>query len=52
LLDDFLSYLRGFPALWNPTGAECARYWLETYPPSTHLHLEPSVWRDYPGSLS
>ena len=52
LLDDFLSYLRGFPALWNPTGAECARYWLETYPPSSHLHLEPSIWRDYPGSLS
>jgi hypothetical protein len=24
LLDDFLAYLRGFPGLWNPTGAECA----------------------------
>ena len=52
LLDDFLAYLRGFPCLWNPTGAECARYWLETYPGSTYLRLEPSIWQDYPGSLS
>jgi len=52
LLDDFLSYLRGFPALWNPTGAECAGYWLETYPASAYLRLEPSIWQDYPGSLS
>jgi len=52
LLADFFAYLRGFPALWNPTGAQCARYWLETYPASTYLRLEPSIWRDYPGSLS
>ena len=52
LLDDFLAYLRGFPCLWNPTGAECARYWLETYPASAYLRLEPSIWQDYPGSLS
>jgi hypothetical protein len=52
LLDDFLSYMRGFPGLWNPAGAECARYWLETYPASVYLRLEPSIWRDYPGSLS
>jgi peptidoglycan/xylan/chitin deacetylase (PgdA/CDA1 family) len=52
LLDDFLGYLRTFPALWNPTGEECARYWLETYPASSFLRLEPSIWRDYAGSLS
>jgi hypothetical protein len=52
LLDDFLSYLHGFPGLWNPTGTDCARYWLETYPASAYLRLEPSIWRDYPGSLS
>ena len=52
LLDDLLSYMRGFPGLWNPTGAECARYWLETYPASAYLRLEPGIWRDYPGSLS
>jgi peptidoglycan-N-acetylglucosamine deacetylase len=52
LLDDFLVHLRGFPSLWNPTGEECARYWLATYPASTYLRLEPSIWQDYPGSLS
>jgi peptidoglycan/xylan/chitin deacetylase (PgdA/CDA1 family) len=52
LLDDFLSYARGLPDLWNPTGTQCARYWLETYPASACLRLEPSIWRDYPGSLS
>ena len=51
LLDDFLFSMRGFPGLWNPTVAECARYWRETYPPSTYLRLEPSIWRDHPGSL-
>ena len=42
----------GLPDLWNPTGAECARYWSTTYPAATHLRLEPSIWKDYPGSLS
>ena len=52
LLDEFLAELRGYPNLWNPTAVECARYWLETYPADTHLRLEPSIWQDYPGSLS
>jgi peptidoglycan/xylan/chitin deacetylase (PgdA/CDA1 family) len=52
LLEDFLAYIRGFPDLWNPTGQECAAYWLEAYPASSHLRLEPSIWQDYPGSLS
>jgi peptidoglycan-N-acetylglucosamine deacetylase len=52
LLDEFLSELRGFPGPWNPTGSECARYWLEHYPASRCLQLEPSIWQDYPGSLS
>jgi peptidoglycan-N-acetylglucosamine deacetylase len=52
MLDEFLTHLRGFPALWNPTGAECARYWLGTYPPATSLRLEPSIWQEHPGSLS
>ena len=51
-LDEFLAELREYPSLWNPTAAECARYWLETYPAGTHLHLEPSIWQDYPGSFS
>jgi len=52
LLDEFLAELRQYPSLWNPTAAECAHYWLETYPVGTALHLEPSIWRDHPGSLS
>ena len=52
MLDEFLAELRGYPGLGNPTAAECARYWLETYPASAHLRLAPSIWQDYPGSLS
>jgi peptidoglycan/xylan/chitin deacetylase (PgdA/CDA1 family) len=52
LLDRFLTHARGFPGLWNPTGTECALHWQDTYPAGTHLALEPSIWVDYPGSLS
>jgi peptidoglycan/xylan/chitin deacetylase (PgdA/CDA1 family) len=52
LLEDFLAYMGRLPDLWNPTGAECAAYWARTYPAATHLALEPSIWKDYPGSLS
>ncbi len=51
-LEEFLGYMASLPDLWNPTGAECARYWADTYPAATHLKLEPSIWNDYPGSLS
>ena len=43
---------RGLPELWYATSAEGARHWLATFPAATHLKLEPSIWRDYPGSLS
>ncbi len=52
LLEDFLDRLIEVPGLWNPTGAELAAYWSKTYPASTHLNLEPSIWVDYPGSMS
>jgi len=52
LLEDFFAGLAEFPGLWNPTGAEAAAYWRETYPAETHLNLEPSIWEDHPGSLS
>ncbi|MDA1099641.1 MAG: polysaccharide deacetylase family protein [Proteobacteria bacterium] len=52
LLEDFLGYLRTYPGVWNPTGGQCANYWLQSYPASSHLRLEDSIWRDYPGSLS
>jgi peptidoglycan/xylan/chitin deacetylase (PgdA/CDA1 family) len=52
LLDRFLAHVRSFPDVWTPTGAKCAQYWRETYPPETHLRLSPSIWQDIPGSLS
>ncbi|MEO9191025.1 MAG: hypothetical protein ABI224_13660, partial [Acetobacteraceae bacterium] len=51
-LDRFLEHVRRFPGVWNPTASGCARQWEATYPKDTHLKLEPSVWVDYPGSLS
>jgi peptidoglycan/xylan/chitin deacetylase (PgdA/CDA1 family) len=52
LLEDFLSFVREFPEVWNATSAQCATYWRAAYPAPEFLRLEPSVWRDYPGSLS
>jgi len=52
LLEDFLVHVRGFPGVWNPCSAHCARYWKATYPAGDYLRLEPSIWRDYEGSLS
>lgn len=51
-LELFLEHLTDGSATWNPTAAECARYWLERYPMETHLKLSPSIWQDYEGSLS
>jgi peptidoglycan/xylan/chitin deacetylase (PgdA/CDA1 family) len=52
LLEDFFAHVRGFPGVWNATCLECARYWKTSYPADEYLKLEPSIWRDYPGSLS
>lgn len=52
MFEKFLLHIKGFPAIWNPTGSECARYWKERYPTSSFLNLEESIWKDYPGSLS
>jgi len=52
LLEDFLAHMRSFPGVWTPTGSACARWWLDNYPADRTLRLEPSIWRDYPGSLS
>jgi len=52
MLERFILHLQMFPAIWNPTGNECARYWQERYPARSFLKLKESIWRDYPGSLS
>lgn len=51
LLQDFLQHLRGHDGVWNPTGSELAQHWRAAHPPET-MRLTPSIWRDYPGSLS
>lgn len=51
-LEAFLAHMADLPDLWNATGTECAGYWSKTYPAATSLKLEPSIWKDYPGSLS
>ena len=52
LLEQFLDHAGRLPDVWNPTSTDCARYWTATFPAATYLRLEPSIWRDYPGSLS
>ena len=52
LLEQFCQQLASADALWNPTSGECARYWLEQFPETDCLNLTPSIWRDFPGSLS
>jgi peptidoglycan/xylan/chitin deacetylase (PgdA/CDA1 family) len=52
ILETILNHMQGFPGIWNPTAAQCAQYWKVQYPASSTLHLEPSIWKDYPGSLS
>lgn len=52
LVDALLTHVRQGPPLWNATAIDCARYWTATCPAATTLKLEPSTWRDYPGSLS
>jgi peptidoglycan/xylan/chitin deacetylase (PgdA/CDA1 family) len=52
LLEDFFTRIGERPAVWNATGGDVARYWHEAYPQETTLRLEPSIWKDHPGSLS
>jgi peptidoglycan/xylan/chitin deacetylase (PgdA/CDA1 family) len=52
LLDSFLGHARSVPGVLNMTAERCASWWRNTYPAETHLILKPSIWKDYPGSLS
>ena len=53
MLEQFLDYAKSLPELVDtPTSADCARHWTKTFLAATHLKLEPSIWQDYPGSLS
>lgn len=50
--ESLLAALSQYPDLWNATGADCAAHWSQAFPPEKTLRLEPSIWADYPGSLS
>lgn len=52
VVDEFLDHAKSLPGLWNATAGECAAYWLKNYPAESSLKLEPSIWKDYPDSLS
>ena len=52
LLEDFLTRISELSDVWNPTAGEVVSYWLRAYPKESALKLEPSIWKDYAGSLS
>jgi peptidoglycan/xylan/chitin deacetylase (PgdA/CDA1 family) len=49
LLETFLQHANGSAGVWNTTASTVIAHWrqLDSAP-----RLEPSIWRDYPGSLS
>jgi peptidoglycan/xylan/chitin deacetylase (PgdA/CDA1 family) len=51
-LDAFLAYATTLPGIWGATAGDCARHWLDTYPASTSLRLEPSIWQHHEDSLN
>jgi peptidoglycan/xylan/chitin deacetylase (PgdA/CDA1 family) len=52
LLEDFLAHMVGHTGLWNATGSAIAEHWRALCPEADYPRIEPSIWRDYPGSLS
>ncbi len=52
VLETILAHIQEASGVWNPTAQQCGQYWHANYPAETSLHLEPSIWKDHPGSLS
>jgi hypothetical protein len=52
ILETILGHIQEASGVWNPTATQCVHYWQTHYPADSALHLEPSIWKDYPGSLS
>ena len=52
LLEDVLARATSAPRAWNATALACARWFNRAYPASSALRLEPTIWKDHPGSLS
>ena len=51
-LGDFLKEVVGHGDIWNATGSEITKHWLQLCPREDYPQLEPSIWKDVPGSLS
>jgi hypothetical protein len=49
LLEAFLRYASGAAGVWNETASSVIRHWRKSEP---EARVEPSIWRDHPGSLS
>jgi peptidoglycan/xylan/chitin deacetylase (PgdA/CDA1 family) len=49
LLETFLQHVSGSPGVWNATASAVIAHWRELNP---EPRLQPSIWQDYPGSLS
>lgn len=49
LLETFMQYVSGHPGVWNTTASAVIAHWRQVDPTP---RLEPSIWRDNPGSLS
>lgn len=49
LLETFLHTVSGCEGVWNVTASEAIAHWRNIDPVP---RLEPTIWRDYPGSLS
>lgn len=51
-LAGFLAEVMAHPGVWAAAGGEIADHWHARYPAAEHLKLAPSIWTDYPDSLS
>jgi peptidoglycan/xylan/chitin deacetylase (PgdA/CDA1 family) len=51
VLEEFLDRATAMPGLWNATSLEVANHWTQCHPASSHLKLEPSIWKSYEGSV-
>lgn len=52
MFDDLIARAAETGGLWAATGADLASHWATEYPAGAILNLKPSIWQDYPDSLS
>lgn len=52
MFGDLLALVAGTDGVWAATSEDIAAYWTTEYPTNKTLNLKPSIWQDYPDSLS